>query len=215
MQPRITLSKLWTRLLAFVNFSRPGDFAGCGCVHSTPCRENSFNGSRRRGIPANRREASVPAGAHMQARGRDTGLQHSSNPSPGAKPGSCLGLASHDETAGKSGRVKKQNLLSALAESFFDGRQRSAFPTLDLAGGVLTMLVMVVMVAVCLVGCQSTALQDIDRDYVGTYNATTGQGGVKVRWTPAATKGQGKPAVGLEIDFKQVVPPMDFTEARR
>ena len=60
-----------------------------------------------------------------------------------------------------------------------------------------------------LVGCQSPQLANIDRDYVGTYNATTGQGGVKVRWTPAAERGKGRPSVGVEIDFKQVVPAME------
>jgi len=63
-------------------------------------------------------------------------------------------------------------------------------------------------------GCAKTqsALDDIDRSYDGFYDASSGQGGVKMRWTPADRPGQGKPSVGLEIDFKHVVPPMDFSE---
>lgn len=72
-------------------------------------------------------------------------------------------------------------------------------------------LLLVLLTALVCSGCQSQALQDFDRDYVGNYNASTGQGGLKVRWSPAAERGKGKPSVGLEIDFKQVVPPMDFT----
>lgn len=70
--------------------------------------------------------------------------------------------------------------------------------------GLLTVLL------VC--GCTSpdSPLRDVDRDYLATYDVSSGQGGVKVRWTPAATRGQGRPSVGAEIDFKRVVEPMDF-----
>jgi hypothetical protein len=57
-------------------------------------------------------------------------------------------------------------------------------------------------------GCQSPALQSIDRDYLATYDATSGQGGFKVRWTPAAQPGQGRPSVGVNVDFKAVKEPV-------
>lgn len=71
----------------------------------------------------------------------------------------------------------------------------------------LMWLILAIFTAAIFCGCNPPALADFDREYVGAYDATSGQGGVKVRWSPAAEKGKGRPTVGLDVSFKNVQEP--------
>lgn len=81
------------------------------------------------------------------------------------------------------------------------------------ASYLLTAVLWAALFAGSLSGCMApdagrNALSDFDREYGGFYNVTSGTGGIRVRWRPAATPGNGHPSVGMEIDFKQPVEAM-------
>lgn len=76
----------------------------------------------------------------------------------------------------------------------------------------LMLLGLALLTAVLVSGCtpMQETLSDMDRDYGVAYDATSGRGEVRAKWTPSAKRGEGRPSVSAAIDFKQTVEAMDF-----
>lgn len=64
-----------------------------------------------------------------------------------------------------------------------------------------------ILICLLFLGCSTepALLRDVDREYTGFYNVTSGMGGVKASWSPADQQGSGHRTISAELDFKKPV----------